>query len=165
MPRTADRHTLEDGELAEELRAAGPALAQLVLQPLWTLDPDVTIRQFRLLGLLDETGPSTLRELARTLRLDLDDLDGCCEILTRKNLIQRAPSPGDGRAVRVELTDAGTAFLEHVQQNGQTGIRATLTQIPAGERRSLVRALRSLAAAAGPLPSGWARRLGAHRGG
>jgi DNA-binding MarR family transcriptional regulator len=152
MPRTADRHTLEDGELAEELRAAGPALAQLVLQPLWALDPDVTIRQFRLLGLLDEAGPGTLRELATRLRLDLDDLAGCCEILTRKNLVQRAPSPGDGRAVRGELTDAGAAFLEHVQQTGQTGIRATLTHIRAGERLPLVRALRSLAAAAGSLP-------------
>lgn len=148
MRRTADPHSPNDGELIDEIRAAGAALAQLVLQPVWALDPDVTIRQFRLLGLLDDAGPCTLRELATRLRLD--DLAGCCEILTRKNLIQRAPTPGDGRAVRVELTDAGRAFLEHVYQTGITGIRATLAHIPAGDRVPLVRALRNLAAAAGP---------------
>ena len=150
MPRTADPHSPDDSELADEISAAGPALAQLILQPLWALDPDVTIRQFRLLELLDDAGAGTQRELAARLRLDLDDLADCCEVLTRKNLLQRAPTPGDGRAVRVTLTDTGRAFLEHVYQTGHTGIRATLTHIPDAERLPLVRALRSLAAATGP---------------
>ncbi|MBO0875539.1 MAG: MarR family transcriptional regulator [Pseudonocardia sp.] len=162
MTRTASPHLPDDSDFVEQVRAAGPALAQFALQPLWTLDPDVTIRQYRLLTLLDDTGPHTLGELATALALDPGDTGQTCEDLTRKNLIQRAPTPGDGREVRVELTQPGAAFLEHVRQARGNGIRGALTSIPPEERPPLVRALRRLAATAYGSPAPPSERSTTH---
>jgi DNA-binding MarR family transcriptional regulator len=132
-------------ELAEALRAAGPILASLIRRPPASAGPDLTAGQFRLLDLLATHGPCTLDRLAANLGTDTSEIAARSEYLSQTNLIRRAPSPADGRAVRIALTDSGRALVEHALEADRTQIHTALAQVTAGDRRVILRALRRLA--------------------
>jgi DNA-binding MarR family transcriptional regulator len=78
----------------------------------------------------------------------------------RKGLVRRREDRRDRRAVRLALTLAGRALVDAVTERRRTEIASLLDGIPDSAQRSLVRALRRLAQAAGEVPeqewsTGW----------
>ena len=71
---------------------------------------DLSIIQTRLLGVLRDRTP-TMNELGKLLGLDKSSTSGLVERAERRGLVARAPSPADGRAVLVSLTDAGRSIV------------------------------------------------------
>ncbi|WP_329456078.1 MarR family winged helix-turn-helix transcriptional regulator [Streptomyces sp. NBC_01497] len=69
-------------------------------------DHGLSVIQLRLLGVLRDREPG-MQELARHLGLDKSSMTGLVDRAERRGLVRRDPSPHDGRAVQVSLTEEG----------------------------------------------------------
>ncbi|UWE08729.1 MarR family winged helix-turn-helix transcriptional regulator [Actinacidiphila bryophytorum] len=67
---------------------------------------DVSLVQLRLFGILRDRTPGML-ELATHLGLDKSSMTGLVTRAEKRGLVQRRPSPHDGRGVLVSLTPEG----------------------------------------------------------
>lgn len=72
---------------------------------------DLSLIQVRLLGILRDRRPGML-ELARHLGLDKSSMTGLVTRAEKRGLVQRLPSPDDGRAVLVALTPLGRQLTD-----------------------------------------------------
>ncbi|SEO44670.1 MarR family winged helix-turn-helix transcriptional regulator [Amycolatopsis saalfeldensis] len=72
---------------------------------------DLSIVQIRLLGVLRDRRPGML-ELGSHLGLDKSSMTGLVGRAEKRGLVQRTPSPHDGRAVLVSLTPLGRQLMQ-----------------------------------------------------
>jgi DNA-binding MarR family transcriptional regulator len=85
---------------------------------------DLSIVQLRLLGILRDRQPGML-ELGRHLGLDKSSITGLVSRAEKRGLVERSPSPHDGRGVLVTLTPAGRRLVEV----GEAQINRRITQL------------------------------------
>ncbi|HXW80350.1 MAG TPA: MarR family transcriptional regulator [Acidimicrobiales bacterium] len=71
----------------------------------------LSIVQARLLGILRDRR-LTIKELANLLQLDKSSVTGLVDRAEERGLVQRTPSPVDGRSVQVTITPAGHEVIE-----------------------------------------------------
>lgn len=72
---------------------------------------ELSIIQIRLLGVLRDRRPGML-ELGSHLGLDKSSMTGLVGRAEKRGLVQRSPSPHDGRAVLVSLTPLGRQVMQ-----------------------------------------------------
>ena len=72
---------------------------------------DLSLTQIRVLAILRDRRVK-MSELANYLGLDKSTITGLVDRAEKRGLLQRAPNPGDGRAVDVMLSAAGTELAE-----------------------------------------------------
>ncbi len=71
---------------------------------------DLRFTQFLILKRLARLGPMSASELARSVELDGGAMTRQLDQLERKGYLRRRPHEQDRRALRIELTEAGTAL-------------------------------------------------------
>ncbi|GAB2682280.1 hypothetical protein GCM10009743_68170 [Kribbella swartbergensis] len=114
---------------ARLLRDAGLRPGQeLVLMALWNQGPQ---RQVDLAQNLDADAPTMTRSIAR---------------LEKTGLVRREPSPSDGRAMIVHLTEAGRALRPHVTEAWRELERATAGHLTDHRIAEILEALADLEA-------------------
>jgi DNA-binding MarR family transcriptional regulator len=101
-------------------------------------DHDLSVVQTRLLGVLRDRQP-TMNELGKLLGLDKSSVSGLVERAERRGLVGRAPSPLDGRAVLVSLTDHGRALVSEAASQFGADVDELLKRVSPSERRALSR--------------------------
>lgn len=94
---------------------------------------DLSLIQVRLLGILRDRRPGML-ELARLLGLDKSSMTGLVSRAEKRGLVRRFPSPDDGRAVLVELTDAGRELAGRCTAEMDREIATLTASLTAAER-------------------------------
>ena len=99
---------------------------------------DLSIIQTRLLGVLRDRRP-TMNELGKLLALDKSSVSGLVERAERRGLVTRAPSPADGRAVLVSLTDDGRSLVSETSSQFGADVCALRNRLPPSDRRALSR--------------------------
>jgi len=99
---------------------------------------DLSIVQTRLLGVLRDRRP-TMNELGRLLSLDKSSVSGLVDRAERRGLVERSPSPQDGRAVLVSLTDQGRAIVADVAPRFGEDVAELLAPLSASDGRALSR--------------------------
>jgi MarR family transcriptional regulator, lower aerobic nicotinate degradation pathway regulator len=104
---------------------------------------DLSIAATRLLGVLRDREP-TMNELARLLDLDKSSVTGLVDRAERRGLVARAPSPADGRAVLVRLTDEGRSVVSAAAELFAADVTAMLGRLPARDRAALARLVSQL---------------------
>ncbi|WP_432843982.1 MarR family winged helix-turn-helix transcriptional regulator [Dactylosporangium sp. CA-092794] len=72
---------------------------------------DLSIVQIRMLGVLRDRQPAML-ELGQHLGLDKSSTTGLVSRAEKRGLVQRSPSPYDGRGVLVALTEQGREVVQ-----------------------------------------------------
>jgi DNA-binding MarR family transcriptional regulator len=97
---------------------------------------DLSITQLRLLGILRDREPSML-DLARHLDLEKSSVTGLIDRAERRGLVERVPSPRDGRAVHVRLTAAGRRLTEQGAAQANAALSGLLDALPARDRARL----------------------------
>ncbi|WP_202871520.1 MarR family winged helix-turn-helix transcriptional regulator [Kribbella pratensis] len=85
---------------------------------------DLSIIQIRLLGILRDRQPGML-EVGQHLGLDKSSITGLVSRAEKRGLVQRTPSPHDGRGVLVALTPAGRRLAEQ----GEMQITRRITEL------------------------------------
>jgi len=92
---------------------------------------------FPILKLLLHQGPMRLSALAQALRLDASTVSRHARQLEDRGLLERTDDPDDGRASRVEVSEAGRASLEQAFEARHHVISAALEGISESERETL----------------------------
>ncbi|MEI2687225.1 MAG: MarR family winged helix-turn-helix transcriptional regulator [Cypionkella sp.] len=96
--------------------------------------------QAQILSRVMTRGPSRVRDLAADLGVSQPTVSDAVAALVRKGLLDRAPDPGDGRAVRLHLTLHGRQVAQAVMAPPPVLIQALDTLAPA-DRNAMQRAL------------------------
>jgi DNA-binding MarR family transcriptional regulator len=89
-------------------------------------------------------GPLRLGELGRRLGIAPSTLSRNLDRLEERGLVERGPDPGDRRALRAELTDAGRQTSISVREQEIEFARSVLGRLPASDAPTAVEALEKL---------------------
>jgi DNA-binding MarR family transcriptional regulator len=108
---------------------------------------DVSMREYDVLYTLSKSRePLRIGDLHRHVLLSQPALSRMVDRLVERGLVRRHPDPGDGRAVRLALTEAGRASQRRVGlRHGLTVARTLNASIGAEELRQLEAICRKLA--------------------
>jgi DNA-binding MarR family transcriptional regulator len=109
------------------------------------VDRDLTASELNALGNLADGAPRTVSELGAAVGARPTTLTGVLDRLERRGLITRGHHPGDRRAVRIELTDAGRETAALVTSTLADVEREALAELPPGSVEAARTVLRALA--------------------
>jgi len=138
---------------------ASRALVGVAARSLATLDPAVTLPQYRMLVLLHTHGDQNVGALADALGIHPSSATRLCDRMARKGLVVRSPSPTSRREVTVAIARGGRAVVRSVTERRLAEIEHILAGITETDRERLIDALAVFATAADELPDD-AWRLG-----
>ncbi|MDF1601939.1 MarR family transcriptional regulator [Nocardioides sp. YIM 152315] len=144
-PRT--REDLES-DAADAVLTASRALLAVALRSVQSASVDVTVAQHRVLVILASQGPQSVGDLATHLGVDQSNASRHCTRLHRAALVDRRPSPDDGRAVEIAITRAGAAVVAEVTAARHAEITTVLSQMESADVDATVRGLTAFNAAA-----------------
>jgi MarR family transcriptional regulator, lower aerobic nicotinate degradation pathway regulator len=97
---------------------------------------DLSVVQLRLLGILRDREPGIL-SLAAYLELDKSSVTGLVDRAERRDLVERAADPDDGRAIRVRLTRKGRALAARGAEEVGDELLAATADLTEPQRRRL----------------------------
>jgi DNA-binding MarR family transcriptional regulator len=101
------------------------------------LGVDLRFTQFLILKRLARLGPMSASELARSVELDGGAMTRQLDQLERKGYLRRCPHEQDRRALRIELTDAGTALWQQLTDCNERVLEAAQRSLSEDERSRL----------------------------
>jgi len=99
---------------------------------------DLSLVQVRLLGVLRDREPG-MQEVATFLGLDKSSVTGLVDRAERRDLVRRASTPGDGRVVRVSLTELGKELAQKFARRVERELEALVAGLSATDRKRLSR--------------------------
>lgn len=142
-----------DPDLTEGPRNTTDALAQLSFLVHGTLarvaaTHDLSLIQIRLLGILRDRRPGML-ELARHLELDKSSMTGLVGRAEKRGLVERLPSPHDGRGILVALTPLGRQLAQRCTDEMDEHVAALTAPLTPAERSAIRAVTEKLLRAAG----------------
>ncbi|TCO30352.1 DNA-binding MarR family transcriptional regulator [Kribbella steppae] len=91
----------------------------------------------RLLGRLDELGPTRISELAKADRCSQPTMSNLVQRQEEQGWVRREADPTDSRASLISLTDAGYAELQRARQEAGAAVATRLRQLPATDLTTL----------------------------
>ena len=122
-PRTRARRANDAWEAL--LTAHAALMKQFAAQDVWH---GLTMREYDVLYTLSKCHePIRAGELNRHVLLTQPALSRMVDRLVDRGLVQRTPDPGDRRAVRLELTEAGRAQQHRIGGRHAIGVARALT--------------------------------------
>jgi DNA-binding MarR family transcriptional regulator len=123
----------ELSELGVGVLVAAARLTRLGSRDVTALPPAA----MRLLGRLDELGPTRISELARADRSSQPTMSTLVQRQEESGWVRREPDPADSRASLISLTDAGLAELNRARREAGAVIATRLSQLPAKDVATL----------------------------
>ncbi|MFG2595790.1 MarR family winged helix-turn-helix transcriptional regulator [Streptomyces sp. NPDC048462] len=104
---------------------------------------ELSVIQIRLLGILRDRRAGMV-ELGRHLGLDKSSMTGLVGRAEKRGLVERTPSPYDGRAVLVTLTPGGRRLARQCADEIGRRVSALTDELPAARRAQLTELAASL---------------------
>jgi len=108
------------------------------------LQSPFTLGQVRVLYELTHRERPTATELAKTLALDAGYLSRMLRGFERSNLMEKRPSPADGRQSLLSLTELGRRTFLPLDLRAQKEIGAMLKHLSGSEQRQLITAMHTI---------------------
>jgi DNA-binding MarR family transcriptional regulator len=109
---------------------------------------DISVTQCYALQTLVDEGPMASNALAESLFLDKSTASRVASALERKGYLLRHPDPEDGRAVLLEVTEAGRRLYHRIEADLVEEVARLAADFEPSVRRDITRLLGRLAAAA-----------------
>ncbi|WP_457948658.1 MarR family winged helix-turn-helix transcriptional regulator [Pseudarthrobacter sp. alpha12b] len=100
----------------------------------------ITPGQYTVLALLNGSGPSTLRALAKSEHVQAPSMTRIVNALADQGFVTRSANPDDGRQVRVDITDAGRTVLEEARSQRTAWLAQRVAGLSEEDRLTLSRA-------------------------
>lgn len=101
---------------------------------------------YRLLAVLEDSGPASQAALGRSAEIDGSDVVAALEELESQALVERSPDPADKRRRIVTITAAGKRRLRKLDDVVRSVQDELLAPLSNTERKELVQLLRRVAA-------------------
>ncbi len=98
---------------------------------------ELRFTQFLILKRLARQGPMGATELARSVELDGGAMTRQLDQLESRGYLRRCPHAQDRRALRIELTDEGTALWRQLTDCNDRVLKAAQRSLNATERKQL----------------------------
>ncbi|TCC53611.1 MarR family transcriptional regulator [Kribbella capetownensis] len=95
----------------------------------------------RLLGRLDELGPTRISELAKADRCSQPTMSNLVQRQEEQGWVRREADPADSRASLISLTDAGLVELRRARQEAGAAVAARLRRLPKADLDTLEAAI------------------------
>jgi DNA-binding MarR family transcriptional regulator len=142
-----------DLKMPETSRAATPPVVDALVQVTFAVldvlvrsaaEHELSLTQFRLLGILRDRAPS-MATIADFLGLDRSSVSGLIDRAERRGLVARRTSSEDARVTIVDLTDAGLAVAERGAITLTTELERILADVPDGDRAEFARIAETIA--------------------
>lgn len=128
-------------ELAAAFVTASRALVAVAIRSIEAAPVEVTVPQHRALVLLAAHGPQAVGQIAHQLGVNPSNATRLCDRLQRLDLVERTPSPADGRGVQVSISAAGRRLIDAVTAHRRTEVLQVLGDMPLPQAREVVTAL------------------------
>jgi DNA-binding MarR family transcriptional regulator len=128
-----DVSTKELTQLGVEVVVASARLTRMASRDVTAL-PHAAMR---LLGRLDELGPTRISELAKADRCSQPTMSNLVQRQEEQGWVRRESDPVDSRASLISLTDAGYAELQRARQEAGAAVAARLRQLSATDLTTL----------------------------
>ena len=106
---------------------------------------DLTYNQYKTLLTVARCGSCTLGDLGRELEVAMSSASQMVDRLVIQGLLERTPSPGDRRQIRIDLTTTGRILIDELQSSTLSGFQRVLTRLTAAEQEVLVDAFETIA--------------------
>jgi MarR family 2-MHQ and catechol resistance regulon transcriptional repressor len=106
---------------------------------------DLSVTQCYAVGALVARGPMTLNGLAAELYLDKSTASRVVDTLEGKGYVRRNTDPGDGRALRLEVTPKGRKLHARIENDLVEEMRRLLTGFDPDVRQATTRLVARLA--------------------
>jgi DNA-binding MarR family transcriptional regulator len=91
----------------------------------------------RLMGRLDELGPTRISELAKADRCSQPTMSNLVQRQEENGFVRREPDPADSRASLISLTTAGRTELERARHEAGEAIATRLRHLPPADIETL----------------------------
>jgi DNA-binding MarR family transcriptional regulator len=126
---------------APEDLALRDALVQMSFEVMGRLtqlaaEEGMSLTQLRVLGVLRDRQPR-MADLARVLGLDRSSITGLIDRAQRRGLVERIAEEGDGRVVRVALTEEGQAHAARMTARMSELLADLVAPLPPATKVSL----------------------------
>jgi MarR family 2-MHQ and catechol resistance regulon transcriptional repressor len=105
---------------------------------------DLTPAQFDIIATLGNTPGMPFKELGEKTLITKGTLTGVVDRLTDKKLVQRVPSPIDGRSQTVQLTEQGMALFKRIFPDHLSHLQRAFVELSQDELANLEKSLRHL---------------------
>lgn len=105
---------------------------------------DLSVPEFRTLGLLNQHPGASLTAVADHIGLKLPSMSKLMDGLVARRLVTRKFEAMDRRRVMLELTARGRAILESARASTQAYLAEVLAELSPAERATVVQAMRVL---------------------
>lgn len=129
----------DDAALAHELRSAVLRLARRIRAN--RVDTSLSLSQLTALGVLAAYGPMSAGDLAAIESVQPPTMTKVLAALVDRGLITREADETDKRAVRLAVTDAGTAVIEAERQARDAWLSGALRDLDDEQRAILLQAV------------------------
>lgn len=104
----------------------------------------LTAQQFAALVKLAEVGPLSQNSLGRQTAMDNSTINGVVKRLRQRGLVEKFPSPEDGRLHMLQLTAEGRRVCDRVLPLAREITQLTLAPLSRDEQSTLLRLLRKI---------------------
>ncbi|WP_345761235.1 MarR family transcriptional regulator [Diaminobutyricibacter sp. McL0608] len=133
--------------------AAANVMMRVAARSVVEVEDVVTTPQLRILMLISASGPQSISSVATELNVHPSNATRPCEKLVQSGLIMRSPDPTDRRFVQLELTERGTALVDHVLSERRAAMADVFARMSADEQADVAAAFESFAVAARSEPT------------
>jgi len=136
---------LTEGNRAWEaiLTAHATLMRELAAEPVWR-EHDVSMREYDVLYTLAKCpngAPARIGELREGVLLSQPALSRMVDRLVGRGLVERTADPDDGRAVRVQLTEAGAELQRRVGRAHARSVGAAMSRVLSREEMAMIEEL------------------------
>ena len=129
------------------LGRAASTVERLLAQRLKDYDMTPVALQVLISVLLADSGPLDLTTLGHQVRVTKANVSLVLQGLEKRELVERATEPTDGRRIRVGLTPSGQEMLDELVPLARERMEAALSPLSERDRKELRRILRRIDAA------------------
>lgn len=108
------------------------------------LDLDLTLKQLKVLLILDAQGPSRPSVIAAAIGVSAASATGVLDRLSEQGCVERTADPDDRRALLVQLTTTGARIVSDLQTAGQQRLSESLSEMTDEDLRALHQGIAAL---------------------
>lgn len=116
---------------------------------------DVSVTQCYAIGALIGRGSMQLKELAAELFLDKSTASRTIDALEAKGYVRRTSDPGDGRALRLEITEKGRELYSRIENDLVQEMKNLIADFDPDVRQATTRLIARLTRAASERFARW----------
>ncbi|MBL1095300.1 MarR family winged helix-turn-helix transcriptional regulator [Streptomyces coffeae] len=149
--------------MVNALLVASRLLVAVSARSLAAVEETLTLPQFRMLVVLENSGQLSLSRLAEELGVQPSTAMRMIDRLVAAGMVARGASEVDRRASVIALTETGRRTVEEVTQRRKGELTGIVEAMSVGQRRGLIEALRAFTEAGGEPSGGHAGERGARR--